>query len=225
MLKPNSIDIAESNLALFGSDIEKNIKQNAANTEEQWKKTGKSAGLFIWRIEKFQVVPWPAESYGQFYSGDSYIILNSKKKEEGNDALIHHVYFWLGKSTSQDEMGTAAYKTVELDDFLGGAAVQFRETEGNESVGFLALFPKMSVITGGIDSGFKHVEPEKYTPRLIAIKTLTKSKTTIMRQVPTVTASLNAGDVFVLDKGLIIFVWAGPNASPTELQVAGALAR
>jgi hypothetical protein len=28
------------------------------------------------------------------------------------------VHFWIGKQSSQDEYGTAAYKTVELDNFV-----------------------------------------------------------------------------------------------------------
>lgn len=34
------------------------------------------SGVEVWRIEKFKVVLWPKERYGEFYTGDSYIVLN-----------------------------------------------------------------------------------------------------------------------------------------------------
>jgi hypothetical protein len=53
---------------------------------------------------------------GKFYSGDSYIVLLTKKKA---NALERDIHFWLGAESSQDEQGVAAYKTVELDESLG----------------------------------------------------------------------------------------------------------
>lgn len=40
----------------------------------------------------------------------------------------------------QDEYGTAAYKTVELDTFLNDAPIQHREVEGHESELFKSYF-------------------------------------------------------------------------------------
>ena len=53
---------------------------------------------------------------GEFYMGDSYIILNTYKNED-EDELKYDLHFWIGKYSTQDEYGTAAYKTVELDTF------------------------------------------------------------------------------------------------------------
>merc|ERR550534_696092 len=100
---------------------------------------GTEAGLEIWRIEDFAPVPYPVNEYGKFYTGDSYILLHTK---DNGGKLSWSLYFWLGNQTSQDESGSAAMLSVELDDQLGGVPTQFRETEGHESAKFLAYFPK-----------------------------------------------------------------------------------
>jgi len=213
MLKPKTYNVEDSNIANLGSDLDKKVKHAASEKEPAWDNAGKDVGLLIWRIEKFKVVAWPKNQFGSFYSGDSYILLNTYKKKDSNE-LHHDIHFWLGQHTSQDEAGTAAYKTVELDDKLGGAAVQHREVQSYESPLFLSYFhDQITLLEGGVDSGFKHVEPEKYVPRLLHFKGKKKVRVT---QVDCVRASLNSCDVFVLDCGLKLYQFNGAKCTPFE---------
>jgi len=218
-LKQRTLNITESNLALFGSELEKNIKLAAARGEPAWAVAGKEVGKQIWRIEKFNVVPVPVDTYGTFYSGDSYILLNTYKQ---NDALRWDVHFWLGDHTTQDEAGTAAYKTVELDDFLGGAPIQHREVMGNESALFLSYFEHnpIRILQGGVDSGFNHVTPEEYKPRLLHIQGNRFPQVSV-NEVFLHVSSLNSGDVFILDNGKKVYQWNGKKSSPHEKGKAG----
>jgi gelsolin len=214
MLKQKEYNVADSNIANLGSDLDKKIRQQAAASEDAWKNAGKKLGLEIWRIEKFQVKLWPKEQYGQFYSGDSYILLHTYKKTPEASAYSWDVHFWLGKFTTQDEAGTAAYKTVELDDFLGGAPVQHREVQGHESELFMSYFKnQIRIMDGGVDTGFKHVEPEKYQSRLLHLKGRKRVRVT---QVDLSHKSLNSGDVFILDAGLKVYQFNGKKAGPQE---------
>merc|ERR1719291_761388 len=124
--------------------------------QKEWKDAGKEVGIEVWRIEKFKVVP-QKDFNSEFYNGDSYIVLNTYEEENEKK---YNVHFWLGTNTSQDEAGAAAIKTVELDDLLGDLPVQYREVQGHETKHFTNLFPSMSILEGGVDTGFRHVEPE-----------------------------------------------------------------
>jgi gelsolin len=222
MLKPKQYNLEDSNIANIGTDLDKKIRQAAAQTEPAWANAGRQVGLQIWRIEKFQVKSVAKETYGTFYSGDSYIVLNTYKKK-GGDALAWDVHFWLGKFTTQDEAGTAAYKTVELDDLLGGAPVQHREVQEFESTLFLSYFNnQIKLLDGGVETGFKHVEPEKYVPRLLHLKGKKKVR---VSQVDKTYKSLNSGDVFILDCGLQLYQWNGKKAGPQEKMKGAQLCR
>ncbi|EKD12613.1 gelsolin [Drepanopeziza brunnea f. sp. 'multigermtubi' MB_m1] len=215
-------DIKDSNVELIGTDIDHRVKYNSALTEPAWNDghVGKVAGLYIWRIEDFEVVVWPRERAGQFYDGDSYIVLHSYKvgEKEGQEKLVHEIFFWLGSKTSQDEAGTAAYKTVELDEYLGGVATQHRETQEQPSEDFLELFPRLRILSGGIKSGFKHVEEEapKDVTTLLRIFKHPAGRGIVVVEVEPTYHSLDEEDVFVLDKGEKIWVWQGKKCSPME---------
>lgn len=210
-------DFEESNIALLGSDLEKEVRLEAAKTVEAYKGAGQAVGIEIWRIEKFKVVKWPKNKYGTFFSGDSFIILHTYKESEETEKLKFDIHFWLGSETSQDEMGVAAYMTVVLDDLLGTEPVQYREVQDYETEKFLNLWAKkggMKILEGGIESGFNHVTPKEYKPRLLHVK---GTKTSMrVREVTLSVASMNHGDVYILDAGLDIVEWHGDNAGVFE---------
>jgi len=212
MLKQQVYDIAGTNIENLGSELETKIKEESANHEPAWHGIVEGPGLWIWRINHFHVQVWPKEHYGSFYSGDSYIVLNGFIED---DILHFNLHFWLGQNTSQDEAGTAAYKTVELDTYLGDRPIQHREVEGYESPLFLSYFPDgVYVLEGGVESGFFHVIPEDYPPRLLRVKG--SFKHVHCTQVPLSRDSLNDGDVFVLDTGKVIYQWIGQNSKGFE---------
>lgn len=222
MIKQKKFDIEDSNIALLGSDLDKKVKLEAAQTEEAWKEAGKELGIQIWRIEKFQVVAWPKEQYGKFYDGDSYIILRTYKKSEDAQKFSWDVHFWIGNESSQDEYGTAAYKTVELDDYLGGDPVQHREIQGYESPLFLTYFKQIEFLSGGMESGFRKVKATEYKPRLLHVK---GKKNVVVREVPIEIDSMNKGDVFILDTGMILYQLNGSQAGPMERNKGAQLCR
>ena len=244
LTKPaNKINWKDSNLALFGSDLEKKIKEAAAGKETAWKGLGGTVTFRVWRMEKFQVKDWPRRKHGKFHTGDSYLILNSYQPDPRRERLDHDLHIWIGNESTADEYGTAAYvsdlrgddakdvnkartngfsfkKMVELDDFLGGIATQHRETQGHESALFLKYFDqKVTYLQGGIESGFRHVEDAtEQEPHLYHIKGIAKAQTLRLTQVPLRRDYMNSGDVFVLTTGgnTDVWMWVGKEANKDE---------
>lgn len=213
MTEAKQAKFEDSNIAALGSYEDIQARLNAAKTESEWAGAGQAVGLEVWRVFDFKVHKVAAEERGQFFTGDSYIVLNTYKS--GTDKMGYDVHFWLGKESSQDERGTAAYKTVELDDLLGTLPIQHRETQGHESPLFLSYFkPSMQILKGGMPSAFKHVGPKEYKPRLLHVKQVGKAIKVV--EVPFTYQSLNSNDTFVLDAGLTIYVWNGNKCSGQE---------
>uniref|UniRef100_A0AAR2LTT3 Villin-1 n=1 Tax=Pygocentrus nattereri TaxID=42514 RepID=A0AAR2LTT3_PYGNA len=162
--------------------------------------------------QNMELVACPPKTYGQFYEGDSYIVLYTQKI---SSSFTYDIHFWLGNSTSVDEQGAAAIYTTMMDEHLGGVAVQHRETQGYESPTFQGYF-KNGIIykKGGVASGMKQVETNTYNVRrLLHVK---GKKHVVAGEVDMSWNSFNKGDVFLLDLGNLIIQWNGPKSSYTE---------
>ncbi|XP_063903462.1 advillin isoform X2 [Zophobas morio] len=192
-----------------------------------FRKINKSSIAFlIWRIENMSVVAIPREQYGTFYDTDSYVIfaaslygqpvgVDSVAREVRGAPLEYHVHFWLGSSTTPDKSGVAAYKTVELDNFLTGTATQHRETQGNESPRFKSYFK----------SGLKVLTSEF---SLLSLPKLYKVKgkcAPILIQMDNVSwDKFNSADIFLLHTSNVLFVWIGRASDAGEKLNAAKLA-
>ncbi|KAM3667904.1 villin-1 isoform 2-T2 [Ammospiza maritima maritima] len=178
-------------------------------------------GIQIWRIENMEMVPVPTKSYGNFYEGDCYVLLSTRKSGSN---FSYDIHYWLGKESSQDEQGTAAIYTTQMDDHLGSVAVQHREAQGHESDTFRAYFKQGLIYKkGGVASGMKHVETNTYNvQRLLHVK---GKKNVVAGEVEMSWKSFNRGDVFLLDLGQLIVQWNGPESNRNERLRAMTLAK
>jgi gelsolin len=104
---------------------------------------------------------------------------------------------------------------VEADDFLGGQPVQHRQVQDHESDTFKSYFDVLEYLDGGIETGFKRVEPTPENPFLFRVKGTRKKMT--LTQIPVSKNSLNEGDSFILIAGKSnVWCWHGQHAKPLE---------
>ncbi|XP_053564187.1 advillin [Bombina bombina] len=177
-----------------------------------FKAVNKAPGLIIWRIEKMDLALVPQKAHGNFYDGDCYLLLSTRKS---GSSLLYDIHYWIGKDSSQDEQGSAAIYTIQLDDYLGGSPVQHREVQNYESDTFKGYF-KQGIIykKGGVASGMKHVDTNTYdVKRLLHVK---GKRNVTATEVELSWLSFNLGDVFLLDLGKVIIQWNGPQSNTTE---------
>uniref|UniRef100_A0AAZ1WV68 Gelsolin n=1 Tax=Oreochromis aureus TaxID=47969 RepID=A0AAZ1WV68_OREAU len=171
----------------------------------EFERAGKEAGLQLWWVENMELVPVPESLYGRFYIGDAYLILKSTSNRSG--ALQYDLHYWQGSECSQDESGAAAIPTVQMDDFLQGVPVQYREVQ--ESDTFTGYFKSgLTYMKGGVASGFKHVVTNDVgdVKRLLHVRGRRVVRAT---EVPVSWDSFNQSDSFILDLGQEIIQWCG----------------
>uniref|UniRef100_A0AAQ6ACQ9 Gelsolin-like domain-containing protein n=1 Tax=Amphiprion ocellaris TaxID=80972 RepID=A0AAQ6ACQ9_AMPOC len=178
-------------------------------SHKEFEAAGKEPGLQVWRIENLDLKPVPKALHGSFYTGDAYLLLLTTA------APSHNIHMWLGDECSQDESGAAAIFATQLDDFLGGGPVQFREVQNCESTTFLGYFKSgIKYQKGGVASGFKHVVTNDMdVKRLLHVKGRRVIRAT---EVDLTWSSFNKGDCFIIDLGKDIYQWCGSECNRFE---------
>jgi hypothetical protein len=185
-----------------------------------------SGDLKVWVIHDLKMVPVDKEKHGQFYGGDSYVMLYTyiaNRKEE------YIIYFWLGNNSSTDEKGAAALFAKELDDKFGGRPTQVRVVQGKEPAHLRQLFKgAMIVHSGGHASGWNNVaDSDTYDTDGVALFHVrgTHISNTCAVQVAEVASSLNSEDVFVLVTPSHVYVWCGNGCNSDEQSVGLTIAQ
>jgi hypothetical protein len=180
-----------------------------------------SGSVQVWRIEDMDKVAVDESLYGQFFAGDSYIVLYTYMKGSSEEYML---YFWQGNASSKDEIGASALLATQMDDEMGGKPVQCRVTQGKEPAHFRQIFKgKMVVHSGGKASGFKNTDDsDSYDTDGVSLYHVkgSSSSNTYAVQVEEKCASLNSGDCFVLLTPSKMFSWMGMFANDKEKEVA-----
>ncbi|XP_047445538.1 scinderin like b [Mugil cephalus] len=178
-------------------------------SHKEFEAAGKAPGLQVWRIENMDLKPVNKALHGSFFTGDAYLLLFTTA------APSYNIHMWLGAECSQDESGAAAIFATQLDDFLGGGPLQFREVQNNESTTFLGYFKSgIKYQKGGVASGFQHVVTNNMdVKRLLHVKGRRAIRAT---EVTMSWSSFNKGDCFIIDLGKDIYQWCGSECNRFE---------
>ncbi|GJN36015.1 hypothetical protein PR202_gb24838 [Eleusine coracana subsp. coracana] len=154
------------------------------------------------------LVPVAKSLHGKFYTGNSYIVLNTAELKNG--VRWHDIHYWVGEEAKEEDCLVASDKAVELDAALGSHAVQYRETQGEESDKFLSYFkPCYIPVQGSFSSHLKGSGGSNGT-------TMFKCEgehVARVTQVPFSRSSLDHKSVFIVDTTLKIFLFSGCNSS------------
>lgn len=206
-------------------DVDVGKMLNQERPEKQKSVDDGTGKLEVWRVENFDKAPVDKATYGQFYQGDSYVMLYTYNDKAGKENYI--IYYWQGNDSSQDEKGASALLATALDDQYGGAPVQVRVVQNKEPDHFLTLFKgKFIIRRGGKASSFKNSEEKDDLGGDVALYHVkgTSELNTKAVQVDAVASSLNSNDCFVLVTPKTTFTWLGKYATGDERAVAKTVA-
>jgi Gelsolin repeat len=124
--------IEGTNIELFGSELEYEVKSSAAKSETAWHDLNLTKpALYIWEITNSKVIKLSDDFNQLFQDHKTYIIFKILKNHEGH--ICYNIHYWIGFRASQLSMTLVAYKAIELNSYIDRRAIIYREFEGLES--------------------------------------------------------------------------------------------
>jgi len=112
-----------------------------------------TGSITVYLVEEFHRIRLEDSAVGEFYSGDSYVVLYRYVWKNKDCYLI---YFWQGRSATVLNKGTSAALTAELDDKLkatieAALSKEVRVVQGKEPRHFLTIFSGKFIVHDGRD--------------------------------------------------------------------------
>uniref|UniRef100_A0A061REH4 Villin 1 n=1 Tax=Tetraselmis sp. GSL018 TaxID=582737 RepID=A0A061REH4_9CHLO len=174
----------------------------------------------VWLVRDFDLLEWPEDRLGEFYDGDSFVILNAY---DFRGSVRHIVYFWQGRNSSIGEKGASALLARKVDDDLSGDAAQVRVLQNKEPGHFLRLFKGgMVVHSGSAPDDLKPKPTAAAGARLFHCKSTGSPEEARAVEVDAGSAKLSSRDAYVLvgPGGGDAFAWLGAASSAAERRCA-----
>ncbi|CAN8011914.1 unnamed protein product [Ixodes pacificus] len=150
-------DPVEPDLELSGSHLGRGLEYYDSLERRQY--TISTLGLRVWHITEYEHRALPESSYGQFHSGDTYVVRwlytvtqtgrdlsGQRSRHAGTGRERCAYFFWQGRDSTVTEQGACALLTIELDEERGP---HVRVLQGREPPCFLNLFKGRMVVYKG----------------------------------------------------------------------------
>ena len=186
-----------------------------------------SGDVKIWEVEKKDIRLVDPELHGQLFADDCFIVQYSYNSGGSQKYIL---YYWLGSRSSQEAKGICALKTIEIDDSLGGAAVQVRIVEGKEPNHFLCIFKGKLIIHRGNKKGggLKQLDSTKtanLTRNHLYRVTGDNAMNTKAVEVECTASNLNSNDAFILKTKKALYIWFGKLCNGDEREMTRVASR
>jgi len=164
--------------------------------------------LAVHIVKEHMKHPIPPKEYGVFFKGMCYIVLYTFRLKDGG--VRHVLYFWQGRSASQDDSGSCALLAKELAHSIGNSCTQCRVEQDKEPEHFLSHFAGKFIVKNGKREG----ETDLFQNGLFQI---TGSAAPNIRalEVDLDSGSLNSNGVFIVFTPRNAIIWVG-KGSPKE---------